>query len=201
MGSNSRGQSQTENRLILHLEFESTSGENKIMKAEKASVVLEFLIPAVEMEFGSTKKVIMAVPADKSDYRPDARSMTALELAWHIAAAESFFTTWVVTGEFPEFSKMPEHIKTPQDVITWYDTQVAGNHPKLKALTGEQCARELASPIGSLPAIAFIQMMNNHTIHHRGQLTSYLRPMGAKVPSIYGTSRDDEEAKEAVTKQ
>jgi uncharacterized damage-inducible protein DinB len=170
------------------------------MKAENASVVMEFLLPAVEMEFGNTRKVILAVPADKGHYRPDERSMSALELAWHIAASETFFTTWVVTGEFPEFSAMPEHIKTPQDVITWYDGQAAANHAKLKAMTGEQCAKELASPEGALPAITFIQMMNNHTIHHRGQLTSYLRPMGAKVPSIYGTSRDDEEADEAAAK-
>jgi len=170
------------------------------MKGEKADAILEFLIPAVEQEAGLTRKVIEAVPADKGDYRPDRRSMSALELAWHIAASETFFTTWVVTGEFPEFSKMPEHIKTSKDVVVWYDGQMAANHAKLKALTGEQCARELASPMGSLPAIAFIQMMNNHTIHHRGQLTSYLRPMGAKVPSIYGTSLDDEEAEEAAAK-
>jgi uncharacterized damage-inducible protein DinB len=170
------------------------------MQAEQASVVLQFLMPALEQEAGLTRKVIAAVPADKASYRLDDRSRSALELCWHIAASETFFTTWVVTGDFPEFSKMPEHIKTPQDVITWYDGQVAANHGKLKALTGEQCAKELASPNGSLPAIAFIQMMNNHSIHHRGQLSSYLRPMGAKVPSIYGTSRDDEEAKEGVAK-
>lgn len=170
------------------------------MKDEQAAVVLQFLLPAVEMEAGNTRKVLLAVPTDKGDYRPDERSMTALELCWHIAASETFFTTWVVTGDFPAFGKMPENIKTSQDVVVWYDGQVAANHAKLKTLTGEQAAKELASPMGSLPAIAFIQMMNNHTIHHRGQLTSYLRPMGAKVPSIYGTSRDDEEAKEAAAK-
>jgi uncharacterized damage-inducible protein DinB len=161
---------------------------------------MEFLIPGIEKEAGLTRKVIAAVPADKSGYRPDDRSMTALELCWHIAAAETFFVNWVESGEFPGFSERPAHIKTPQDVLTWYDEQAPANHARLKALTGEQCARELASPMGPLPAIAFIQMMSNHTIHHRGQLSSYLRPMGAKVPSIYGTSLDDEEAKEAAAK-
>jgi uncharacterized damage-inducible protein DinB len=170
------------------------------MQAEQAKVVLQFLLPAVEMEAGTTRKVILAVPEEKGNYRPDERSMSALELCWHIAASETFFATAVTTGAFPAPTKMPEQIKTPQDVIAWYDGQVAANHAKLKALTGEQCAKELASPIGSLPAIAFIQLMNNHTIHHRGQLSSYLRPMGAKVPSIYGTSRDDKEAKEAAAK-
>ncbi len=170
------------------------------MQAEQASVVLQFLMPALEQEAGLTRKVIAAVPADKASYRLDDRSRSALELCWHIAAAEAFFSTAVVTGAFPPFTKMPENIKTPQDVVVWYDGHVAATHPKLKELTGEHCAKELASPIGSLQAIAFIQLMNNHSIHHRGQLSSYLRPMGAKVPSIYGTSRDDEEAKEGVAK-
>ena len=41
------------------------------------------------------------------------------------------------------------------------------------------------------PAVGFVTMAINHTIHHRGQLSSYLRPMGAKVPAIYGMSADD----------
>jgi uncharacterized damage-inducible protein DinB len=43
----------------------------------------------------------------------------------------------------------------------------------------------------NLPAVMYLQFMLNHSIHHRGQLSSYLRPMGAKVPSIYGGSFDE----------
>ena len=49
-----------------------------------------------------------------------------------------------------------------------------------------------------LPAVAFLQVGMNHTIHHRGQLSSYLRCMGAKVPSIYGESFDDAQARKAA---
>jgi len=49
-----------------------------------------------------------------------------------------------------------------------------------------------------LPAVAFLQLSMSHTIHHRGQLTSYLRSMGAKVPSIYGESYDDAQARKAA---
>jgi uncharacterized damage-inducible protein DinB len=48
-----------------------------------------------------------------------------------------------------------------------------------------------------LPAIAFLQIGLNHSIHHRGQLSMYLRPMGAKVPSIYGESYDSAQARQA----
>ncbi len=95
---------------------------------------------------------------------------------------------------------MPETIKTPQDVVTWYDGEVRNNLPKFKALTGEQCVKVLQSPIGALPVIAFLNIMINHSVHHRGQLSAYLRPMGAKVPSIYGFSRDDKEAMQAAGK-
>jgi uncharacterized damage-inducible protein DinB len=126
--------------------------------------------------------------------------MSALELCWHIAAAESFFTTAIMTGAFPTPGKMPETIKTSQDVVAWYDGEVKNNLPKLKSLTGEQCVKVLESPVGARPLIAFLNIMINHSIHHRGQLSAYLRPMGAKVPSIYGASRDDKEAKQAAGK-
>jgi len=170
------------------------------MKAEKAGAVLEFLIPAIEHEAGITRKVILAVPAEKGHYRPDEKSMSALELAWHIAAADAFFLAAVTTGVFPAFNKMPEGIKTPNDVVVWFDEQVAANVAKLKNMNGEQAAKMVESPFGPQPAIVFLNLSINHTAHHRGQLSSYLRPMGAKVPSIYGTSRDDKEAKEAAAK-
>ena len=49
-----------------------------------------------------------------------------------------------------------------------------------------------------MPAVAFLQVGMNHTIHHRGQLTSYLRSMGAKVPAIYGESYDSAEDRKAA---
>jgi uncharacterized damage-inducible protein DinB len=170
------------------------------MKTESAAAVLEFLIPAIEQEAAITRKVLLAVPADKAHFRSDDKAMSALELCWHIAAAETFFITAVTTGAFPGFSGMPENIKSPKDVVAWYDGQVAANIAKLKAMTGEQAAKLMDSPMGPLPAIAFLNMSINHSSHHRGQLSTYLRPMGAKVPSIYGSSRDDKEAKEAAAK-
>jgi uncharacterized damage-inducible protein DinB len=170
------------------------------MQPDQGTTILHFLLPVLEREIETNRKVIASVPTDKGDYRPDERSMNALELCWHIAAAETFFATAITTGAFPAPGKMPETIKTSKDVVAWYDGQVQNNLPKFKALTGEQCVKVLESPIGALPVIAFIQIMINHSVHHRGQLSAYLRPMGAKVPSIYGTSRDDKEAKQAAGK-
>ena len=171
------------------------------MQAEQASVVLQFLMPALEQEAGLTRKVIAAVPADKASYRLDDRSRSALELCWHIAAAETFFIYGGCDRRFSAVYQMPEDIKTPQDVVAWYDGHVAANSCETEGVDGGTLREGTGVAYsGPFPAIAFIQLMNNHSIHHRGQLSSYLRPMGAKVPSIYGTSRDDEEAKEGVAK-
>jgi uncharacterized damage-inducible protein DinB len=183
--------------LCLH---ENTSRRIFNMKAESASAVLEFLIPAVEQEAALTRKVLLAVPAEKGHHRPHDKAMSALELCWHIAATETFFITAVTTGAFAPFLKMPEEIKTTTDVVAWFDKQVAANVAKLKSMSGEQAAKIVESPFGARPAITFLNLSINHTSHHRGQLSTYLRPMGAKVPSIYGTSRDDKEAKEASAK-
>jgi uncharacterized damage-inducible protein DinB len=170
------------------------------MHPDHAKTAMHMLLSGYENEIGITRKVIAAVPAEKSGHKLHDRSMSAMELAWHIPAAESFFATAVVTGTFPAFNNKPENIKTPADVLAWYDAQVANHLPKLKAMTGEQIMKVIDSPFGPQPGIAFLQIMINHTIHHRGQLSTYLRPMGAKVPSIYGHSRDDKEAKEAAAK-
>ena len=168
------------------------------MKTESAAAILEFLIPVVEQEAALTRKVLLAVPADKAHHKPHDKAMTALELCWHIPATETFFITAVTTGAFAPYMSIPENIKTPHDVVAWFDKQVASNVAKLKAMTGEQAAKMVESPFGAVPAITFLNLSINHSSHHRGQLSTYLRPMGAKVPSIYGTSRDDEEAEEVA---
>ena len=62
---------------------------------------------------------------------------------------------------------------------------------RLEKTTGDELLRSVDFyGIRQFPAIALIQIILNHTIHHRGQLSTYLRPMGAKVPSIYGPSHD-----------
>ena len=76
--------------------------------------------------------------------------------------------------------------------MSWYDQNVARATARVRALTPEQ----LLTPVDFLgafnfPAVFYLAFLNNHSIHHRGALATYLRPMGAKVPSIYGGSADE----------
>ena len=166
---------------------------------DQASFILGMALPTLKSEHQTTKRVIEAIPLDKDkgDYRPDPVSKTALELAWHIVAAEKRFFSGISAGAF-DFNPIhrPESITNSAGIATWFDETFAANLPKLEALSGEALARMIDfRGIFQLPAAAFIQVALNHTIHHRGQLSVYLRPMGAKVPSIYGESYDTTQAR------
>jgi uncharacterized damage-inducible protein DinB len=147
-----------------------------------------------------TKKIIEAVPAGKCEYRPDEVSKSAIELARHIATADNRFLETVVNGVFEASAgAIPESVKTPAEIATWYGERFAKNFEALTKLTGEQLVKIVDfRGMFQRPAVTFVILGMHHTIHHRGQLSSYLRSMGAKVPSIYGESYDDAQARKAA---
>jgi uncharacterized damage-inducible protein DinB len=90
----------------------------------------------------------------------------------------------------------PESAANSAGIAAWFEESFAANLRKLEGLSGEQLARSMDfRGMFQLPAVGFIQLALNHTIHHRGQLSVYLRPMGGKVPSIYGESYDATQAR------
>lgn len=171
------------------------------MTAEQAVFLLQdvYLGP-LKNESRTTKKILDSVPADKSDHRPDAISKSAIELVRHIAASDNRFLEAVVNGVFDTNPNMiPENVKTPQEVAAWYEQRFAKNFDALTKATGEQLIKMVDfRGMFQRPAVTFLMTGLHHTIHHRGQLSSYLRCMGAKVPSIYGESYDDAQARKAA---
>lgn len=164
---------------------------------DQAKFVLDRAIPTLRTEHETTKRVIEAIPLDKGDYRPDAVSKSALELAWHIVAAEQRFLSGIPAGAF-DFSPInrPESITNSAGIAAWFDESFAANMQKLEGLGGETLARMVDfRGMFQMPAVAFLQLAMHHSVHHRGQLSVYLRPMGAKVPSIYGESYDVTQAR------
>ncbi|HUE56758.1 MAG TPA: DinB family protein [Candidatus Udaeobacter sp.] len=154
----------------------------------------------LKVESRTTKKILSAVPADKCEYRPDPISKTAIELARHIAAADNRFVEAVINGVFDTNPSMiPENIKTPLQIAAWYEERYARNYEALSKAKASQLTQVVDfRGLFQRPAVTFLMTGLHHTIHHRGQLTSYLRSMGAKVPSIYGESYDDAQARKAA---
>ncbi|HYI95601.1 MAG TPA: DinB family protein [Bryobacteraceae bacterium] len=159
------------------------------MTPEQAATVTEFLLPQIEQEIETTARVISAVPDDKKTYTPHDTCMKAGDLAEHIACSDMWFLESVIAGEFGPF---PEASGTPTaDVASTYKARGAELVEKIKKLSGEHLAKPVTFVNWTLPNVTFLQVMMKHSVHHRGQLTAYLRPMGAKVPSIYGGSADE----------
>jgi len=162
--------------------------------AEQAKLLAGYVLATYERERKTTQRVIAAIPAGQENYTPDEKSMTSLALAYHLASSEKFFLTGVLNGKFESGEgSLPDTIKTAADVLAWYDANLPDCIEAVKAMPAEDAAREVDF-FGMMQAQAFnyLTLMLNHSCHHRGQLSAYLRPMGATVPSIYGPSADSE---------
>jgi uncharacterized damage-inducible protein DinB len=162
------------------------------LSAEQAKLIADYTLADYEHERKATSGVIGAIPGSGLNYAPDPKSMSALDLAWHTASAEWFFLNSVCEGQFSAGeSKRPEDIRNPQDVLAWYDKNVPPALQRAKALSGQQLVKSIDFfGMMQAPAVWYLSLMVKHGAHHRGQLSTYLRPMGAKVPSIYGPSAD-----------
>ena len=163
------------------------------MTSDQAEFLLtQVYLPQLENERKTTRRVIEAIPQDQSGYRPDPTSKTALELAWHLASSECFFLNAVAAGAFDRGGPMPENIKTPGDILKWYDENSAKATEAVRRLKGDALSKNIEfAGIFNFPAVVYLGFQSNHSIHHRGQLSTYLRPMGGKVPGIYGPSADE----------
>jgi uncharacterized damage-inducible protein DinB len=173
---------------------------SQTMQPEQGSFLLQFLLPALHNEHRTTRTVIEAIPSDKGGYRPDPAAKSAVELAWHIVAADQRFLTGVAGGAF-DFNPIhqPPTVQTSLGIAEWYTESFAKNVERLAEMTGEQLVKTVDfRGIFQLPAVAFLEVAIRHAVHHRGQLSTYLRPMGGKVPAIYGESYDSAEAKKAA---
>ncbi len=158
---------------------------------DQSVTLLNAWIPTLVGESRTTRSVLAAVPADQGAYCPAPHGKTAIELVRHIAVADNRFIEGVLTGTFPMTGAAPAEGASPQEVADWYATQHAANIDALSRATPEQLVHAMDfRGMFKRPAVMFLMIGLHHTIHHRGQLSSYLRPMGAKVPAIYGESYD-----------
>ncbi len=149
------------------------------------------MLDGLGRELETTKSVIAAIPDAKSDYRPDPNARTAWELAWHLANTDVQFMNGIADLNFK--MQNPENKpKTAAEIVQWYDTNFKSASARVAALSAEQ----LLTPVDfmgvfNFPVVFYLGFLNNHSIHHRGELATYLRPMGSKVPKIYGGSYDE----------
>ena len=161
------------------------------MTPDHASFLAAVVGKQLQTEWKFTYKVLAAVPEAKKDFKPEPNARSAWDLAHHIAIADVGFLYAVAANSFSVFPA-----KTPATDIAalaeWYKLEMVKAIEKVMALDGNHLSQVVETPWGmKLPAVFFMLFCNNHMIHHRGQLSTYLRPMGGKCPAIYGSSFDE----------
>src|SRR5260370_17150329 len=116
---------------------------SQAMTTEQAIfLVNEVYVGHLKTESRTTKKLLEAVPANKVEYKPDPASRSAIELARHIAAADNRFVETVINGVFDTNPAMiPENVKTPAEIASWYEERYAKNFEALGKVNGEQLAK------------------------------------------------------------
>jgi uncharacterized damage-inducible protein DinB len=167
------------------------------MDSQQAKTIADFLIADFEIEMQTTLRVINAVPNDRLGYQPDSKSKTGLGLVRHIAVDDEWLLNCVADGAFasPPDDSEACGIMNSADAVARYKTNVPAALDRVRAMSGEQLSNviDLFGMI-QMPAVNFLAMAIKHSVHHRGQLSAYLRAMGGNVPGIYGPSADTQAA-------
>lgn len=139
-------------------------------------------------ESRTTRKVLARIP-EGSDYRPDPKSRTAQEIAWQIVGEEKWIIEALENGGAEwKSAPMPASMK---DVLAEYERQSEDIAKRWQALPEERWTGEINFFGHNRSASAMAWGFLFDIVHHRGQITTYLRPMGSTVPQIYGPSADE----------
>ncbi|MGA9987964.1 MAG: DinB family protein [Terriglobales bacterium] len=144
------------------------------------------MLDSLAREVAITKRVLAAVPDGKRDYKPYPHARTAWELAWHIASTDVHFLNSIADLKLDVArGAEADKPKTVAELVDWYDRNMKRGLNRVRALSATQLATPIPFFTFNFPAAFYLGVLNNHSIHHRGELTTYLHPMGSKVPSIY----------------
>ncbi|MEZ5366516.1 MAG: DinB family protein [Bryobacterales bacterium] len=162
------------------------------------------LLPEFDQEMATTRRVLERVPFDKLDFKPHEKSMSMDHLANHIVTMTGWLPYTMQTDSLdlappdgPAWEPPPP-AKTQAELLATYDKNVADSRAALAAATDEAMMQPWSLLRGgqamfTMPRIGCVRgMILNHIIHHRGQLSVYLRLVDIPVPSIYGPSADEQ---------
>jgi uncharacterized damage-inducible protein DinB len=158
--------------------------------------VREFFIKSWKQEEPKFGKVLRALPGDQLSYRPHERSPSAAELAWQLAEEQRVLNEMLDSGEIHWEIERTPHPATLDEIIAAWDQRTAALRAKLEAVDEAKWNDDVTflingNPGGKSNVEQYLWGFLHDMIHHRGQLTTYIRPMGGKVPGIYGPSGDE----------
>jgi uncharacterized damage-inducible protein DinB len=160
--------------------------------------VAEALVNEVEQEAKTTRRLLERVPESNLSWKPHAKSMSLGQLALHVAQSPGYMD-WGTKDVFeftPDMATAPE-AKSRAEILQAHDQSVAKAKQVLEQLGDQGLMQPWKAVAGGntimeLPKVGLARIVcMNHTYHHRGQLSVYLRLLDVPVPSIYGPSADE----------
>ena len=156
------------------------------------------LVPEFDHEMATSRIVIERVPEDQYGWKPHEKSMTAGRLASHIAEMPSWASASIDHDVLDMAAgDAPFEATSTAEVLARFDKDVAAARAAIAGCSDETFMQDWALKNGdatlmTMPKIAVVRtFVLNHIIHHRGQLSVYLRELNVSVPSIYGPSADE----------
>jgi uncharacterized damage-inducible protein DinB len=164
------------------------------MSPDDAVRVRDYLVHSLAEEHQTFLNVIGAIPDDKLAFKPEERLMDCGRLSFHVATSAPFFVQVIQDGKTPEMEGPPPEPELPpttRELVGACKSILDEALAAFRSFDGETLQREVSFfGMPAQPAVVFIHWHLVHLIHHRGQLTTYLRIAGARVPSVYGPTAD-----------
>lgn len=156
------------------------------------------LLPEFDQEMANTRKVLERVPGDKLDFRPHEKSWTLRELAGHVANIPQWAHVTLSTTELDMAQPFERPtLDTAADILALFDRESGLARAALEKASGDDLQVPWTLKMGeevffTMPRGGVLRsFVMNHIIHHRAQLTVYLRLMDVPVPGMYGPSADE----------
>jgi uncharacterized damage-inducible protein DinB len=161
--------------------------------------ISQSLLPEFDHEMASTRRVLERITADKFGWKPHEKSYSLGQLASHVAELPGWVKTTLTTDEldFGAGGYKPFIAETTEQLLQVFDKNVAEGRAAIAAAGDQEffkpwALRNNGREIFKLPKAGVLRSFTmSHVIHHRGQLTVYLRLTGIPVPSTYGPSADE----------
>ena len=154
------------------------------------------LLPELEQEMKTTRRVIERVPSEKADWKPHPKSFSLAHLTQLVATMPGWITKVVQGADIDLGSADPYKNQKTESLLQQFDKHVAEANAAISSAKDADYAKPWSLKRGdqvlmSLPRGVVVRQTINHLVHHRGQLTVYLRLLDVPVPSIYGPSADE----------
>lgn len=166
------------------------------------------ILKELEVESATTRRVLERVPADKLSWKPHPKSMSLGKLAMHVATSPGYIAAVWAAKDVVELGGRPAAeepaITSTEQIVAAHDASMRQAREAIAAIGDEGMGRTWkavanGATVFEMPRAALVRsIVMNHTYHHRGQLSVYLRLLDVPVPSIYGPSADEQPRMAAV---